>query len=401
MTNGISFLWRCPSGFVAIFLALALLGFLPACAADHHSSDDDQTTADDDNDTTPPDDDDNDNDDASPGDDDDDDDLTWSLVLTETTAPLSGVWGSSSSDVFVVGGGYESEDGRNPGVILHYDGSSWSATMSEPTTPWLYGVWGTSASDVFALGGAAGANTGVILHYDGSEWSAMTGPTAAIWLDVWGSSDSDVFAVGTEYDNDGNPIVNGIAIQHYDGSAWSAMGNGTRDRLQMSSVWGSSASNVFALGCNDEPVYSCDILHYDGSSWSVMADPTSPTGGVRVWGTSASDVFVVGGGISHYDGSTWSAMTGGLWLTLADFGGVWGSSSSDVFAVGGAVSYYFHENEAVTAIMHYDGSPWSAMASGTPFVYLDGVWGSSPSDVFAVGNDEKGVGVILHYGPPD
>jgi hypothetical protein len=60
--------------------------------------------------------------------------------------------------------------------------------------------------------------------------------------------------------------------------------------------------------------------------------------------------------------------------------GVWGSSGSDVFAVG----------EDGT-ILHYDGSSWSSMSSGTG-EWLYGVWGSSGSDVFAVGDS----GTILH-----
>ena len=36
----------------------------------------------------------------------------------------------------------------------------------------LYGVWGSSGSDVFAVGGA-----GTIVHYDGMAWSAMDSGT--------------------------------------------------------------------------------------------------------------------------------------------------------------------------------------------------------------------------------
>jgi PKD repeat protein len=62
----------------------------------------------------------------------------------------------------------------------------------------------------------------------------------------------------------------------------------------------------------------------------------------------------------------------------------WGSSGSDVFAVG-----------LFGTILHYDGATWSAMSSGTA-KYLLGVWGSSGSDVFAVGWE----GTILHYSVP-
>ncbi len=72
-----------------------------------------------------------------------------------------------------------------------------------------------------------------------------------------------------------------------------------------------------------------------------------------VWANSGSDVFAVGfaGTILHYDGSAWSEMSSGTTRRLY---GMWGSSGSDVFAVG----------EAGT-ILHYDGSAWSEMSSGT------------------------------------
>jgi len=61
--------------------------------------------------------------------------------------------------------------------------------------------------------------------------------------------------------------------------------------------------------------------------------------------------------------------------------GVWGSSSTDIFAVGRS-----------GRIWHYDGASWTQMDSGTE-KFLFGVWGRSPSDVYAVGDE----GIILHY----
>ena len=59
--------------------------------------------------------------------------------------------------------------------------------------------------------------------------------------------------------------------------------------------------------------------------------------------------------------------------------GVWGTSGTDVFAVGDAGT-----------ILHYNGTSWSSMSSGTTEI-LWGVCGSS-GDVFAV----VGYGSILH-----
>ena len=90
--------------------------------------------------------------------------------------------------------------------------------------------------------------------------------------------------------------------------------------------------------------------------------------------------------IVHYDGSAWSPMTSGT--NYQSLSGIWGSSGNDVFAVGvayGALGF-------AGTIIHYNGSAWSPMTSGTT-QHLYGIWGCSGSDVFAVGNN----GTVLHY----
>jgi hypothetical protein len=84
------------------------------------------------------------------------------------------------------------------------------------------------------------------------------------------------------------------------------------------------------------------------------------------------------GAKSGFTTGAWSVMSSG---TTDSLQGIWGSSSTDVFAVGTSGT-----------ILHYNGSTWSSMTSGTTNA-LNGVWGSSPSDVFAVGSN----GAILHY----
>jgi hypothetical protein len=86
-----------------------------------------------------------------------------------TIAPLYGVWGSSGSDVFAVGGG---------GTILHYNGFIWSS-MASGTTNGLRDVWGSSESDVFAVG-----EGGTILHYGGEGCPVKT---------VLGKSNPDLY----------------------------------------------------------------------------------------------------------------------------------------------------------------------------------------------------------------
>jgi hypothetical protein len=197
----------------------------------------------------------------------------------------------------------------------------------------------------------------IVVILDGRAWSVMTSGTTNNLNGVWGSSYSDVFAVGDHG-----------TILCYNGSAWSVMNSGTGNHLN--GVWGSSYSDVFAVGSDGT------ILHCNGSFWSPITSNLNTNNLNGVWGSSPSDVFAVGdhGTILYYNGSAWSVMNSG---TAKDLFGVWGSSSSDVFAVGSDGS-----------ILHYDGSAWGVMNSSTGNG-LNGVWGSSSSDVFAVGSDSS------------
>ncbi len=94
--------------------------------------------------------------------------------------------------------------------------------------------------------------------------------------------------------------------------------------------------------------------------------------GIVLWGIFIG--FIPGHGFA----ADWSAMTSG---TTHNLNGVWGRSGSDAFAVGDSGT-----------ILHYDGTDWSAMTSGTTD-NLNDVWGTFGDDAFAVGDN----GTILHY----
>ncbi len=76
---------------------------------------------------------------------------------------------------------------------------------------------------------------------------------------------------------------------------------------------------------------------------------------------------------------SWTCVTGtvgaNVWLN-----GIWGSSPSDLFAVGDGGAAY-----------HYNGTAWSVLPTGTSSNLYD-IWGTSPNNVYAVG-----VGTIQHW----
>lgn len=180
------------------------------------------------------------------------------------------VWGSSPDDVFAIG--------WLSGIILHYDGKTWSQVY-DGLDGGLDGIWGNSSEDVYAVGPG-----GTILHYDSVEWSIIDSGTSSDLFAVWGSSSEDIFVVG-----DNGTIV------HYNGSNWNQMTSNSTDWLY--SIWGSSSTDVYAVGVDDGT-----ILHYDGAEWTSISDDTIVL--LEIGGTSSSDVFIVGGEglILHYSG---------------------------------------------------------------------------------------------------
>jgi hypothetical protein len=275
---------------------------------------------------------------------------SWSeMVPPEYDYDLYGVWGNFTGGVY--------------GTLLHYNGSEWEAMNHSLTSVDLRGVWGSAYNNVYAVGGIEEEDSGKILHYNGGNWELVPGnfpPLAAIW----GSSANDVFAVGGGFGTG--------AVYHYNGSDWSDLSPATGEELR--GVWGSGPNDVFVVGSSGA------IFHYNGNDWSAMSSGTGEWL-KAVWGSGPNDVFVVGssGTILHYNGADWSAMSSGIARELE---GVWGSSTADVFAVG----------EEGT-ILHYNGLVWQPMSSGTPEEYLTGVWGNSSDDVYVVGSR----GMILHY----
>jgi hypothetical protein len=143
-------------------------------------------------------------------------------------------------------------------------------------------------------------------------------------------------------------------------------------------VWGSGASDIFAVGAGP-------IHHYNGLIWSSQPPPYPPPPPLPpalfgIWGSASNNVFAVGegGAVIRFSGASWNVMASGTTEVLR---GVWGSSGNDVFAVG--------ENGT---ILRYNGANWALMSSGTT-EHLEGVWGSGAGDVFAVGT----AGTVLHY----
>src|SRR5688572_25082500 len=103
----------------------------------------------------------------------------------------------------------------------------------------------------FMLGACGGAN-------EQKPWKVEMSNLDEALLSVWGSSESDVWAVGS--DAGGGPLV-----QHFDGSQWSARATATQGDL------------CWVFGFKDGPVYmggaGGSIVRYSNGIFEKMTTP--------------------------------------------------------------------------------------------------------------------------------
>jgi uncharacterized protein YjdB len=269
----------------------------------------------------------------------------WAPMASGTTDNLAGVWGTSTSDVFAVGGR----------TVLHYNGASWSQVFTTDYAFGLMGVWGSSSADVFASGSG-----GTVVHYDGTFWSVASGGTSGMLSRLWGASPVDVYA--SSWDG---------TIEHFNGSSWSPM---TMDAtVGKEGLWGASVRDVYATGQQL-------AWHFDGTSWNDVS--TGINKFVKdVWGMSPADIYAAGlGNVFHYGGTGWTRI---LYDAPIEIRAIWGSSNTDVYFAGKG-------SGGQAAVVHFDGSSWTMM-DNLASQQLEAIWGSPSGSVFAVG----GAGTIL------
>jgi hypothetical protein len=271
---------------------------------------------------------------------------------------LYAAWGSAADDVWAVGA---------RGSIAHFDGSAWTHVES-PTTATLRSVSGSSRSAVWAVGDA-------ILRFDGESWS-IANESSALEA-VFALSDDDVWAVGDD-----------AALLHFDGTDWVDFQTDDPTR-HFTGVWGSARDDVWVVGIGNVN------LHYDGSGWSKVPTPANIAFNRQtITGTARDNVFIHGWylqigqphfGEGRWNGQEWSFNGGDYGALLTSFGrpSAFAASPREVWLVTG-------HGSGSSEIYRLSSSLWGE-GSGTDFA-LYGLWGSSPEDIWAVGEN----GTILH-----
>lgn len=243
---------------------------------------------------------------------------SFTIVDQHETAALLSAWGSSASDVWVVGG--RPDLAASP-TVLHFDGTAWQRIdIGQPGIDlwWVFGVGG----DVFFSG-----SSGTIVRYRGGAFEKLTTPADGIVFGMWGPTAQDVWAIGRV------STGGGVLLWHFDGTTWTTVAPpvGFPPGLLGFKVHGQRSDDVW-FSCNGGMT-----LHWNGSSLESLA--TNDTASLFSIVTTPTDVVTAGdvtmsgtGALDENKGSGWQSaalMVTAAWRGLA-------ASKDQVYVVGEA-----------------------------------------------------------------
>ena len=239
----------------------------------------------------------------------------WKRLPTSTTGHLWWVHGFADGPVLMGGAG---------GTILRWDGTSFVEDAT-PGALTVYGIWGSSQTDVWAVGGA-GPDGAFAWHFDGSIWSDVPLPagireTVSLFK-VWGRATDDAWFVGSK----------GTTL-HWDGSNVTQVESGSSRTLFTVHDDGTRST---AVGGQGDGV----ILEHDGTSWKDVTPPAGkvPVFGVNGVFTTPDGGYASGefGTVLRRKSGVWETIDHGLDV-VDTLHAVWIDPAGGVWAVGGQV----------------------------------------------------------------
>jgi hypothetical protein len=226
--------------------------------------------------------------------------LSFARVQAPGSSAIRALWGSGADDVFAAG---------DEGQLFHFYERSWRLENTG-TDSALSGIWG-GPGDIYVS-----VDDNFVLRSPGSGiWTREPLPAGYKLLDIWGSGDNDLYA------------LTGDGVFRGDGSGAWEFEPIEPASAPLTAVWGSSASDVFAVATFAE---NPTVFHSDGGGkWEEQAGPPATLSDVA--GSAPDHVFAAGGNkvyASRGDGN-WTAE---LVLENDVVGAVFALSRSAVYA---------------------------------------------------------------------
>ncbi len=307
----------------------------------------------------------------------------WHVVAENLDGALLSVWGTSSTDVWSVGGALG--NGGSP-TVVRWDGTKMS-TVATTGTETYWWVHGTSATDVWLVG-----EKGRISHWNGSALEEKTSGTTATLFGAFAFAPNDVWAVGGTPDDPGAP--NDVVL-HWDGTAWKTETVPEPKKLAFFKVWGASADDLWIVG------EAGIIWHRTGGAWKREGEGVAKGRLTTVAGCSANEVYAVGGrDLLTWNGTTWTRSDA---LLVNDVNGVACAPASVRDKPGQARAVVVGGGSLKLRLV---GGTWQSDFGSVPFSDLHGawiddtgaLWGAGGAFAAAARPGGKRDGVLARYG---
>ena len=163
-----------------------------------------------------------------------------------------------------------------------------------------------------------------------ATWQLVHHGLPGALLSVWGTSATDVWAVGGDARDGQGPLV-----VHFDGDTWTRVATGETQ----GNLW-------WVFGFADGPIYMGGeggvILRHQDGAFTRMSTPSLDTV-YGIWGASPDDVWAVGGASDSNGGFAWR-LTGDTWTPepslpadITSSAAIWklyGTATNDAWLVG-------------------------------------------------------------------
>jgi len=284
------------------------------------------------------------------------DGLSWSRVEIPGIGPtVSGRFADvavvSSGDIWLAG--YVTKGKRSSGVLLHWNGGSWTFTppIAFPLEDRNYGsayhaLLAIAHDDVWAVANAYTRSAAplVAAHWDGVSWRAFKLPVEKFVStsevnELAAAGRDDVWAVGDVYAGGGDGWD--IAV-HWNGKNWKGVSTATADsgclnEPTLTGVAAVSQMNVWTVGHDND----CNLFveHWNGHRWRIgsrrgiphraeLVDLDLQSGTLWAFGTRRNNRYgAVSPLVARWTGSQWLPLP-----TIRSPGGVRGLSKAEVIA---------------------------------------------------------------------
>jgi hypothetical protein len=300
-------------------------------------------------------------------------DTPWTVVAEAQPAALLSVWGSSESDVWVVGG--EPADHSGP-IVEHYDGTKWTKLDSGQRNMNLWWVNGVAGGPVFMSG-----TNGTILQYKDGQFTKLDSTGSQIVFGLWAASATDAWAVGGAASGGSQGFV-----WRFDGTKWNdvAIDPAIKSGGTCWKVNGISANNVWITGTTGL------TLHWNGTALEQGMVPTDSN--LFSVGANSERTIAVGGSVDgvifENDGTEWKSAipAGGPLLSGVTV------TDDDAYAVG----------DFGVVLHRKSGGGWATDKNSGTQQHLHAAWIDPSGGVWSVGgqfeSSQTSDGVLIHKG---